>query len=214
MIKLDNMEQFNKAYHRWLELDTNKFWAIGTQDFPYRHVHVPLFDNITCTEENGMPTMHMPVPATYPIGKIRAGLVCPKHSVWVIYRNFDMTVQEFLMNYLKATHGLTEPVLSKGPSHNQNDVMINGKKVLGQIQVVRAGQTYYGCFFNITMDEQDKKDLADGMKDDRNFYADKVASISGIKDEVPDFDENKFLGELEAFFMQSGVPEYKKFEVM
>ncbi len=214
MIILDNMKQFEKVYGRWLELDTGKFWCIGTQPFSYRHVHVPLFENLTFDYRGRIPEVSIPMPPSYPHGKMRAGLVCPKNSMWIIYRNFEGTMQNFLMEYLEREHGLTEPTLSRGHSHNQNDVMINGKKVLGQIHFERAGQTYYGCFLNFRISEENRNDILEGMSDDRNFYADKISNISGVIDEVPDFDENKFISEVEGYFMTSGVPEYKKFEVL
>lgn len=214
MIILDNMKQFEKAYGRWLELDTTKFWAIGTQPFAYRHVHVPLFENLTFDYSKKIPAAFIPMPPSYPEGKMRAGVVCLKNSIWVVYRNLEGTIQKFLMSYLCREHKLIAPTVSKGHSHNQNDVMIHGKKVLGEIHFERAGQTYYGCILNFRITEEDKEELLEGMSDDRNFYPDKVANITGICNEVPDFDQNKFLSELENWFMQSGVPEYKKYEVL
>lgn len=219
MIILDNMKQFEKAYGRWLELDSSKFWAIGTQPFAYRHVHVPLFENLTFDHNSKIPAAFIPMPPSYPEAKMRAGVVCLKNSIWVVHRNFLhlATIQDVLMNYLVINHKRSkrsEPTLSRGHSHNQNDVMINGKKVLGQIYFERGGQTYYGCIINLELSLEDREDLLKGMADDRNFYPDKIANIGGILNEVPDFDKNNFISELENMFMTSEVPEYKKFEVL
>lgn len=207
------MEQYYKVYSKWLELDTSKLWAIGTQDFSYRHVHVPIYENIHVEEEK-LPTIYLPVAPNYPVYKIRAGLVCHPNCFWIIHRNFEFNAQEFLMAYLKREHNLSEPALSKGNSSNQNDVMLFGKKVLGQICFERGGQTYFGCFIDVKITDKDREDLLKGMEDDRNFFPDKIEWIGGIKDLVPEFDENKFIAMVEDYFMQSGVPEMKKVDLL
>ena len=203
-----------KAYSRWIELDTSKFWSIGRATIPFIHRHVPLIENLTITLNGPLITVNMPMPPSYPAGKMRAGIVVPRNSVWVISRNFDIDVQDFLIGYLDMNHKGAEFKISKGHSHNQNDVMINGKKVLGQICFERGGQTYYGCFFNIRMTSRDRTDLLIGMSDDRNFYADKAEAIGSICDEVTDFDENRFISLLEDQFMVFKCPEWKKAEVL
>ena len=65
------------------------------------------------------------------------------------------------------------------------------------------------------LDDKDKTAIVEGLKGDRNFYSDKIQNIGGLKTLLPDFDKDKFVGELEDYLMNfSAIPEFKKSEVI
>jgi hypothetical protein len=212
MITLESYAALEEGYRRWLKISPTPFWALIHTTFTYKHTHVQTFEDFKLTMENEtlpFPEVTVPVPQTYPIGKMHAGLISTKNTMAIILRNMprkDFTIQDFLITYIKKHWPDVE--LSKGFSHNQNDVIVNGRKVLGQIQFKRGGHIYYGCFIQLDFTNEDKNLIAEGMKDDRNFYPDKIENITGLKVAIPDFNIHSFIEELEDVFAQSNLEEY------
>lgn len=186
------------VYRKWLEISPEPWWLVGRATIYFRHKHVPLFTGLKVEEFNNMNSILVPMPSGYPQEKMDAGIICTPNCLYVLTRNVSCTpLQSWVIEYLKTHHNLEENELSRGKHINQNDILVKGRKVFGEIGFLRGNQKYYGCFINIELTETDQKEIVAGMEFDRNWNPDKIHSISGLKNMVEGFNENLFIEELE-----------------
>ena len=200
MVTLTNPEQIGTAYQRWLRIDNSIYWAIAHQTKPFVEIHVNSNDDFNVDESGPMPVFTIPTSVTYPLGKMNAGVVLTPHTFEVLTRNLYPRIQEWLLEYLKEKFPHTP--ITKGLKWNSNDIYVYGKKVFGELSFTRAGITYYACMINTNLTEEDKKMIEQGLAQDKNFYADKINNITGLKNELPDLDIAKLLEDLEAYLFK------------
>lgn len=210
MILISKPEEILPAYEKWLQISSQPFWAMASQDKAFVEKHMTSTNGIRHYVKKDMDCYEVPLSSTYPASKIGAGVVLTKNTFEVLVRNIDPKLQEFIIEYLKLR--FQNPNISKGLKHNSNDIYINGKKVFGELCFSRAGNTYYACMINTYFTEEDKIDMMRGLENDKNFSIDKLHHISGIKNEIPGVNLPELLEAIEEhLFKLAKVPEYIKY---
>ena len=207
MIQVSNPKELIPAYSRWLQINESKYWALASQPKPFVQVHVLPSKGLKFFRKNKMDYYQIPTSISYPTTKLDAGVVLTKNTWEVLARNLKPDLQEFLIKYLKDLYPKAN--ISKGPKYDSNDIYINGKKVFGELSFTRAGQVYYACMINMELTEGDKEAIVRGLSNDKNFYTGKIHHITGIKNELENFNGDMMLEVIEQYlFDLSKTPEY------
>lgn len=210
MITVSNPDEILKAYSNWLRIDEGKFWLIGNQTKPFVEKHVEPLKGLRHYENAYMDVYQIPLSITYPSHKRDAGVVLTKNTLWVLTRNMKLDLQPWVMDYIRTLY--PESKLEKGLKHTSNDIYLNGKKVFGELGFTKCGYNYYACMINLELTDGDKEDIVNGLSEDKNFFPQKIVNISGIKNQIPAFDPNEFVEELEEYiYGLAKISEYSKY---
>lgn len=212
MIKISKPEDILRAYSNWLRLDNAPFWALATQPQSFVQTHVASEKGLNHFVKDRMDHFEVPVSMSYPLTKLNAGVVLTPNTWEVLARGFNPNLQQFLLDYLMPhlkEFQNSHIRIDKGFKQNSNDLYINGKKFFGELSFTKAGVIYYACMINFDLTGEDKQDILTGLKEDKNFYPDKVESLTGIENFLDKIWRSHLLEEIEAhLFRLAKTPEY------